>query len=114
MTAYLIRFTKRARQQLASEMAWSRAEHGRNFQEHFLEEILQLLKLVSRRPQIHQIFPALGEGIRLFRQRGLKIAYTVDHESQQIVVLLVAGQRQELQRAIDQALNAWQREQRET
>ncbi len=114
MTAYLIRFTRCARQQLASEMAWSRAEHGRDIQENFLEEIRQRLKLVSRRPRIHQVEPALGEGIRLFRQRGLKVAYKVDHEARHIVVLLVAGRRQELQRAVDQALSAWEREQRET
>lgn len=110
MSGYIVKFTRLAREQLRNEMARSRELYGRDHQDRFLRRIVQRLSLVAERPQVHQIKADLGEHVRLFQERGLKIAYSVDHQARRVIVLVIAGRSREMQRAVDRALEAWHRE----
>lgn len=110
MASYLIKITKHARYHLAKEMAWSRREYGRDSQIQFLSEILQALTLISNRTEIHQVRTSLGKDVRQFTKRGLKIAYQIDDAQRRVVVLAVAGRRQEMEATVSRALAAWEAE----
>lgn len=101
---FAIVLTPHARQQLEDEMAWSRRRWGRRHQQSFRQRLVARLDVIAANPYGHAVRDGLGDAVRLARQGGLLIAYTVDEPGRRIVVLAFPNVHRELGASVAEAV----------
>lgn len=103
MPTYRIVVVPEAERQLAHEMRYSRQRWGKAHQQDFRRSLRAYVNQIAENPHVHRVRPE-SYGVRVARWKGLRIAYLLNDDAREMIIVAFVGRNRLIENALPDAI----------